>query len=78
MSLKNYDYFFKIFMIGDSCVGKSCICEFFFDKRFHDNHLASIGIDSNTKIITIDEKIVRLQIVRINIIYFFNIQEHME
>ena len=71
MSLKNYDYFFKILMIGDSFVGKSCICEFFFDKRFHDNHLLTIGCDLLIKEIRIDGKIVRLSIVRINIIYFF-------
>ena len=75
MSLKNYDYFFKILMIGDSCVGKSSILLYFCDKRFNDNLLATIGCDLKIKEIRIDGKIVKLEIVRINIIIFFNQQD---
>ena len=56
MSLKNYDYFFKILMIGDSCVGKSSILLYFCDKRFNDNLLATIGCDLKIKEIRIDGK----------------------
>ena len=77
MSLKNYNYFFNILMIGDACVGKSSILLYFCDKRFNDNLLATIGCDLKIKEIRIDGKIVKLEIVRINIIFFLISKIHL-
>ena len=67
---KQFDYTFKIVMIGDSGVGKSCILLRFADDKFNENFYATIGVDFRFKNITIDNKSVKLQIVRINIYYF--------
>lgn len=64
---KQFDYTFKIVMIGDSGVGKSCILLRFADDKFNENFYATIGVDFRFKNITIDNKSVKLQIVSNNI-----------
>ena len=64
---KQLDYTFKIVMIGDSGVGKSCILLRFADDKFNENFYATIGVDFRFKNITIDNKSVKLQIVSNNI-----------
>jgi len=66
---KQFDYTFKIVMIGDSGVGKSCILLRFADDKFNENFYATIGVDFRFKNITIDNKSVKLQIVII--IYYY-------
>ena len=61
---KQYDYTFKIVMIGYSGVGKSCILLRFADDKFNENFYATIGVDFRFKNITVDNKSVKLQIVR--------------
>ena len=65
---KQFDYTFKIVMIGDSGVGKSCILLRFADDKFNENFYATIGVDFRFKNITIDNKSIKLQIVK-TIIY---------
>ena len=60
---KQFDYTFKIVMIGDSGVGKSCILLRFADDKFNENFYATIGVDFTFKNITVDNKSVKLQIV---------------
>ena len=69
---KQFDYTFKIVMIGDSGVGKSCILLRFADDKFNENFYATIGVDFRFKNITVDNKSVKLQIVR-KIIILINI-----
>ena len=61
---KQFDYTFKIVMIGDSGVGKSCILLRFADDKFNEHFYATIGVDFRFKNITVDNKSVKLQIVR--------------
>lgn len=58
-----FDHTFKIVMIGDSGVGKSCILLRFADDKFNDNFYATIGVDFRFKNINVDNKNVKLQIV---------------
>ena len=60
---KQFDYTFKIVMIGDSGVGKSCILLRFADDKFNENFYATIGVDFRFKNLTVDDKQVKLQIV---------------
>ena len=69
---KQFDYTFKIVMIGDSGVGKSCILLRFADDKFNENFYATIGVDFRFKNITIDNKSIKLQIVSIYHIFYFN------
>ena len=62
MASYNYDYAFKIVIIGDSNVGKSCLLLRYTDDSFTANYLSTIAIDFKIKIINIDNKLIKLQI----------------
>ena len=68
---KQFDFTFKIVMIGDSGVGKSCILLRFADDKFNENFYATIGVDFRFKNLTVDDKQVKLQIVCNK--YFYNL-----
>ncbi|EDR23985.1 hypothetical protein, conserved [Entamoeba dispar SAW760] len=56
------DYLFKLLLIGDSGVGKSCLLLRFADDTYTDTHIATIGVDFKIKTVQIDGKNVKLQI----------------
>jgi Ras-related protein Rab-1A len=60
---KAFDYTFKIVLIGDSAVGKSCLLLRFADDQFVDQFYATIGVDFRFKNLEVNEKDVKLQIV---------------
>mmetsp|Transcript_667 Transcript_667/g.1364 ORF Transcript_667/g.1364 Transcript_667/m.1364 type:complete len:217 (+) Transcript_667:82-732(+) len=63
MSLKSeYDYFFKLVLIGDSGAGKSCLLLRFADDTFTDSYITTIGVDFRFKTIPVEKKTVKLQI----------------
>ena len=45
LSKKEYDNLFKYVLLGDSCVGKSCLLVRFADDHFIENYSATIGVD---------------------------------
>ena len=54
---------YKILILGDSSVGKTCFLTRYTDKRFEKNYIATIGIDYKLKNIKLDSgKTVKLQI----------------
>lgn len=61
-SVNDFDYMFKLLILGDSGVGKSCILLRFVDVSFVTNHIATIGIDYKIKILDIGGSRVKLQI----------------
>lgn len=44
MSKQAYDYLFKILLIGDSGVGKTCILCRFSDDSFNPSFISTIGL----------------------------------
>lgn len=58
----SYAYLFKYIIIGDTGVGKSCLLLQFTDKRFQQVHDLTIGVEFGARMITIDNKQVKLQI----------------
>jgi len=56
------DYTFKLVLVGDSSVGKSCLMTRFVEDRFSDIHLSTIGIDFKTVTTMLEGKIVKLHI----------------
>jgi Ras-related protein Rab-1A len=58
----DYDYLFKILLIGDSGVGKSCILLRFTDDTYNDSYISTIGVDFKIRTVEIDNKSVKLQI----------------
>lgn len=57
-----YHYLFKYIIIGDTGVGKSCLLLQFTDKRFRNDHDLTIGVEFGARTISLDNKIVKLQI----------------
>ena len=53
---------FKILLLGDSGVGKSCIIIRYIENNFSSNLMNSIGVDFKLKNIEIDSKKIKLQI----------------
>lgn len=57
-----YDYLFKLLLIGDSGVGKSCLLVRFSDDTYTQDYISTIGVDFKIRTIDLDGKIVKLQI----------------
>ena len=53
---------FKLLVVGESGVGKTCMLLRFADDNFEENFLSTIGVDFKVKLITVNDKKVKLQI----------------
>lgn len=60
--MSSYAYLFKYIIIGDTGVGKSCLLLQFTDKRFQQVHDLTIGVEFGARMITVDNKQIKLQI----------------
>ena len=56
------DYVFKVVLIGDSAVGKSQLLARFARDEFSLDSKATIGVEFQTRTLTIEEKSVKAQI----------------
>ncbi|KAJ4966049.1 hypothetical protein NE237_017898 [Protea cynaroides] len=57
-----YDYLFKLLIIGDSSVGKSCLLLRFADDSYVDSYISTIGVDFKIRTAELDGKTIKLQI----------------
>ena len=62
LNLSYSDYIFKIVLIGDTSVGKSCLLTRFADDQFTDNYVTTIGVDFRFKTMIVMDKIVKVQV----------------
>lgn len=62
--LNNFDYLFKITIVGQAGVGKTSIMNRYVDSMFPETHFSTIGVDHRVKTIVLDDKktLVKLQI----------------
>jgi len=56
------DFLFKLVLIGDTGVGKSCILLRFADDAFTESYISTIGVDFRFRTIKVENKTVKLQI----------------
>nr|ABR27273.1 Rab A61 [Nyctotherus ovalis] len=57
-----YNLLFKLLLIGNSGVGKSCLLMRYAENTFTENFFNTIGVDFKIKTTTLDSKIIKLQI----------------
>ena len=58
----NYQYIFKLILIGNSGVGKSCILQRYMKHTFEESYKCTIGVDFLMKSIVINGQTVKLQL----------------
>ena len=59
---QDYDYLFKILLIGNSAVGKSSLLLRFAENTFPESFLPTIGVDFKIKTFLLEGQTVKLQI----------------
>ena len=58
----DYDYLFKLVLIGDSGVGKSNLLSRFTKNEFNLESKSTIGVEFATRSISVDGKVLKAQI----------------
>ena len=58
----SYDYLFKLILIGDAGIGKSCLLHQFLEGRFFPECAHTIGVEFGSRIISLNGKRIKLQI----------------
>merc|ERR1719270_2943148 len=56
-----YDYLFKLLLIGDSGVGKSCLLLRFSDDTYSESYISTIGVDFKIRTIELDGKTINFR-----------------
>ncbi|KAF4020357.1 hypothetical protein G4228_011779 [Cervus hanglu yarkandensis] len=59
---ENFDYLFKIILIGDSNVGKTCVVQHFKSGVYTEAQQNTIGVDFTVRALEIDGKKVKMQV----------------
>ncbi|KAG7274773.1 hypothetical protein CRUP_015760 [Coryphaenoides rupestris] len=60
--LDSFDFLFKIILVGDSDVGKTCVVQSFKTGVFAENQQNTIGVDFTVRTLDIDGKKIKMQV----------------
>lgn len=63
----SFDYLFKIVLIGDPGVGKTCIVQRFKKGTFVEKHGSTIGVDFTMKTLEVDSKKIKVSYTECNL-----------
>lgn len=59
---QEFDHLFKLIVIGDSGVGKSCLMHRVTSNEFIDDHEVTVGVEFGTLLLKIEDIRIKLQI----------------
>lgn len=59
---ENEEYIFKILIVGESGVGKSCLLLRYSENKFMPNHIATVGVDFKSKVVFLDDREIKLKL----------------
>ena len=59
-AVTSQDELFKLIIIGDTGVGKSCLLSKVMDDKFSPEHSVTIGVEFGSFVLRMDEKIIKL------------------
>ena len=62
MGDEDYDFIFKVLLLGNSDVGKSSLILRYVDQTWSDSFVPTIGVDFKVKSLVIDNKKIKMQI----------------
>lgn len=62
----SFDFLFKIILVGDSNVGKTCVVQSFKSGMFMEKQQNTIGVDFTVRTIDIDGKKVKVSVFFLN------------
>lgn len=57
---ENFDFLFKIVLIGDAGTGKTCVVSRFKNGKYEESHGSTIGVDFSLKTVNIEGKQVKV------------------
>ena len=60
--MADYDYLFKLIIIGASDVGKSCLSDRFLEKEYKEISKPTTGVEYASKTVDIKDKQIKLQL----------------
>ena len=60
--IKDFDYRFKIIVIGSTGTGKTSLLLRFAESKYNEDHIVTIGVDFKTKALKIGSKKINLQL----------------
>ena len=61
-TLSHHDALFKIIIIGDSGIGKSCVLKRLVENEFKEEHDVTVGVEFGSFLVRIEDKVLKLQI----------------
>lgn len=56
----NFDFLFKLVLIGDAGTGKTCVVSRFKNGKYEGSHGSTIGVDFSLKTVNIEGKQVKV------------------
>ena len=61
-SVQYQDFLFKLIIIGDSAVGKSCLLHRLTNNEFMTDHEVTVGVEFGTLLVKLEQQVFKLQI----------------
>ena len=60
--MEKKEFLYKILLLGDTSVGKTCFFMQYIDNTFHEVHISTVGLDNKVKDVQLDDKVYKVQI----------------